>query len=101
MRYIPSTEEQLKEMLREIGVSSFEELIDSIPKEVRLKGKLDLPAALSEQELEEEIGGIAQKNADFYNLKPLIGAGAYRHLVPEAERALLQREEFWTCYTPY
>ena len=101
MRYIPSTEEQLKEMLREIGVSSFEELIDSIPEEVRLKGKLDLPPALSEQELEEEIGGIAQKNADFYNLKPLIGAGAYRHLVPEAERALLQREEFWTCYTPY
>jgi glycine dehydrogenase subunit 1 len=34
-------------------------------------------------------------------MKPLIGAGAYRHYIPEAEKFLLQREEFWTCYTPY
>ncbi len=101
MRYIPSTEEQQKEMLKGIGVSSFEELITSIPEEVRLKRRLKLPPALSEQELEEEIAHIAQKNADFYSIKPLVGAGAYRHFIPEAERALLQREEFWTCYTPY
>ncbi|HPK86842.1 MAG TPA: aminomethyl-transferring glycine dehydrogenase subunit GcvPA, partial [Atribacterota bacterium] len=101
MRYIPSTEEQQKEMLKEIGVSSFEELIESIPEKVRLKKKLELPPALTEYELEDEIVGIAQKNADFYKLKPLIGAGAYRHFIPEAEKALMQREEFWTCYTPY
>jgi glycine dehydrogenase subunit 1 len=101
MRYIPSTEEQQREMLKEIGVSSFEELITSIPKKVRLKRKLNLPPALAENELEEEIAFIAQKNADFYKMKPLLGAGAYCHFIPEAEKALLQREEFWTCYTPY
>ncbi|HNR65185.1 MAG TPA: aminomethyl-transferring glycine dehydrogenase subunit GcvPA [Atribacterota bacterium] len=101
MRYIPSTEEQQREMLKEIGVSSFEELIASIPEKVRLKRKLNLPPALSEHELEEKIVHIAQKNADFYNIKPLIGAGAYRHFIPEAAKALMQREEFWTCYTPY
>ena len=101
MRYIPSTSEQQKEMLKEIGVSSFEELITSIPENVRLKKKLNIPPALPENELEENIVRIAQKNVDFYSMKPLIGAGAYRHFIPEAQKALLQREEFWTCYTPY
>jgi len=101
MRYIPSTEEQQREMLKGIGVSSFEELIASIPEKVRLKRKLNLPPPLAENELEEKIVQIAQKNANFYQLKPLLGAGAYRHFIPEAEKALLQREEFWTCYTPY
>ena len=101
MRYIPSTKEQQREMLKEIGVSSFDVLIKSIPYKVRLKRKLDLPPALSELELEEKIVQIAQKNADFYKMKPLLGAGAYRHFIPEAQKSLLQREEFWTCYTPY
>ncbi len=101
MRYIPSTEDQQREMLQEIGVSSFDMLLESIPEKVRLKRKLNLPSSLSESELEDKIFQIAQKNADFYRMKPLIGAGAYRHFVPEAEKAILQREEFWTCYTPY
>lgn len=101
MRYIPSTSEQQKEMLNEIGVSSFEELLTSIPENIRLKEKLNIPPALPENELEENIVRIAQKNVDFYTMKPLVGAGAYRHFIPEAEKALLQREEFWTCYTPY
>ncbi|MDH5781348.1 MAG: aminomethyl-transferring glycine dehydrogenase subunit GcvPA [Dehalococcoidia bacterium] len=101
MRYIPSTEEQKKEMLKEIGVSSFEDLIESVPQGVRFKRKLNIPEAISEAELEEKIYQIAKKNSDFFLMKPLIGAGAYRHHVPEAEKFLLQREEFWTCYTPY
>jgi glycine dehydrogenase subunit 1 len=101
MRYIPSTKEQQSEMLKDIGVTSFDELIKNIPEKLRLKDKLKIPTALSEQELEEKIMGIAQKNADFYSMKPLIGAGAYRHFIPEAQKSLLQREEFWTCYTPY
>ncbi|MBA7502734.1 putative glycine dehydrogenase (decarboxylating) subunit 1 [subsurface metagenome] len=101
MRYIPSTEEQKKEMLKEIGVSSFEELIEAIPAGFRFKGRLNVPEAISEAELEEKIYQIAKKNSDFFLMKPLIGAGAYRHHVPEAGKFLLQREEFWTCYTPY
>ncbi len=101
MRYIPSTEEQQREMLKDIGVSSFDKLIENIPEKLRLERKLNLPPALSETELEEKISRIAQKNANFYKMKPLLGAGAYRHFIPEAEKALLQREEFWTCYTPY
>ena len=101
MRYIPATKEQKKEMLKEIGVSSFEDLIENIPQKLRLKEKLSIPEAMSESELEDKIYRIAKKNANFYSIKPLIGAGSYRHFIPEAVRFLLQREEFWTCYTPY
>jgi glycine dehydrogenase subunit 1 len=101
MRYIPNTEKQKEEMLKDIGVSSFEDLIKSVPQSLRLKDKLNIPEAMSESELEDNIFHIAKKNADFYSMKPLIGAGSYRHFIPEAEKFLLQREEFWTCYTPY
>jgi len=101
MRYIPNTENQKKEMLKNIGVSSFEDLIQVIPADVRLKGRLNVPEAMSEAEVAEKIYHIAKRNSDFFLMKPLIGAGAYRHHVPEAEKFLLQREEFWTSYTPY
>jgi len=101
MRYIPTTEEQKMEMLKIIGVSSFETLIENVPQNLRLKDKLNIPKAMSESELEDNIFHIAKKNADFYSMKPLLGAGSYRHFIPEAVKFLLQREEFWTCYTPY
>ncbi|HBY56562.1 MAG TPA: aminomethyl-transferring glycine dehydrogenase subunit GcvPA [Candidatus Atribacteria bacterium] len=101
MRYIPNTDEQKREMLKEIGVSSFEELIKIIPQNLRLKERLNIPEAITESELEDKIYHIAQKNSNFFLMKPLVGAGAYRHYIPEAEKFLLQREEFWTCYTPY
>ena len=47
MRYSPTTEEQKKEMLEEIGVSSFKDLIGSIPTDVRFEEKLNVPEAIS------------------------------------------------------
>jgi len=101
MRFIPSTGEQKKEMLREIGVASFESLIESIPGQIRLDRALNVPDALTEHELEQHFLTISGQNSDFSRMKPLLGAGAYRHHVPAAVRALLDREEFWTSYTPY
>ncbi len=101
MRFIPNTEPIRREMLQEIGVSSFEDLIASIPAEVRFKGDLDLPGPLCEAVLREKVADLAALNGDFSSLKPLIGAGAYRHYVPSVVLALLSREEFYTAYTPY
>ncbi len=101
MRYIPSTEEQREEMLKEIGVSSFEELVSGIHEKILPKGKLKIPEAIPEAELADHVLKISRKNYDFRLCKSLLGGGAYRHYIPEAENFLLQREEFWTAYTPY
>ncbi len=101
MRYIPNTKEQKEEMLKEIGASSVEDLLKDIPASARVKGKLNLPSPLSEEEVKEKIYNISKKNLDFFFYKPLVGAGAYRHTVPEAVKAIISREEFYTSYTPY
>jgi len=36
MRYIPHTEQDVKQMLAEIGVKNIDELFDSIPESLRL-----------------------------------------------------------------
>lgn len=85
-------------MLREIGVNSFEDLIDYIPAEARFREQLKLPDALSEYEAVREMNRMAQKN------RPgvlFIGGGAYDHYVPAAVRHILWRSEFYTAYTPY
>ncbi len=101
MRYIPNTKKEKEQMLKEIGVSSFDELINIIPEDIRVKGDLNLPEPLTEEALKEKVYKIAEKNADFFLLKPLIGAGAYRHYIPEAVKAITAREEFYSSYTPY
>ena len=50
--YIPSTEDDKQQMLKTIGVSSFEELLSDVPKK-HLQPTLNLKEALSEQELTE------------------------------------------------
>ncbi len=101
MRFIPNTEGIRREMLAEIGVSAFEELIAAIPESVRFRGDLDIPGPLCEFELQEHVSALLRRNGDFSVLKPLVGAGAYRHSVPAAVAAILAREEFYTAYTPY
>jgi glycine dehydrogenase subunit 1 len=101
MRYISNTQKQKEEMLKEIGVSSFEELINNIPEEIRVRGELNLPSALSEIKLFEKVNGISKKNLDFASMKPLIGAGSYKHYIPEVVRTVTANPNFYTAYTPY
>ncbi len=98
MSYLANSEEDRKAMLREIGVETFEELIDYIPEELRLKKELDLPHPLSELEAIRHLETLAEKNK-----RGIIfaGAGAYDHYVPAAVRHILWRSEFYTAYTPY
>jgi len=101
MRYISNTQKQKEEMLKEIGVSSFEELINNIPEEIRVGGELNLPSALSEINLFERVNSISKKNLDFASMKPLIGAGSYKHYIPEVVRTVTANPNFYTAYTPY
>ncbi|HNW09803.1 MAG TPA: glycine dehydrogenase, partial [Candidatus Rifleibacterium sp.] len=48
--YIPTTPDELQEMLGAIGVKSIDDLFAEIPPELRLQGELNLPAGMSESE---------------------------------------------------
>ena len=101
MPFIPTTDANRKEMLKTIGVEKFEELLQSIPKEARFKGKLDLPEPLSEYEVSKLLKSIAQKNEHTGTHVCFLGGGAYDHFVPAATDHILLRSEFYTAYTPY
>lgn len=99
--YIPNTREDQKEMLKEIGVKSIEELFDSIPQSLRLKADLNIPSSLSEMELVEEMRKLSEKNANLDEYVSFLGAGSYDHFIPALIGELSGRSEFYTSYTPY
>ena len=87
-------------MLDTIGVSSFEELIRSVP-EVIPRANLKVPAALSEPELLRHCGVLAGRNRVLDPEACFLGAGAYSHWIPSVVRYITSRGEFLTAYTPY
>jgi len=99
MRYLPNSDSDRAAMMKATGRSSVEEFFDRIPREVRLKGRLDLPGPLSEPEILEFFRQAASRSSREY--VSLLGAGAYSHYIPVAVKALLSRGEFFTAYTPY
>jgi glycine dehydrogenase subunit 1 len=100
LRYIPNSPEERALMLRTIGLTSAEELFDSIPAEVRLRDHLNTPAAISEMELLAGFESMAARNRAARR-PSFLGAGAYSHYSPTIVDHLIQRSEFFTAYTPY
>lgn len=96
--YLPHTEEELKQMLDDIGVSSIDELFADIPEKTRVKGPLKLPQGLSELEVFQRLNELAEKNKQAVSF---LGTGSYDHLIPSTVGALMGRTEFYTSYTPY
>ena len=95
--FIPNTQEDQQAMLAKIGAKDLKELLAQIPQKF-LYPALDLPQALTEQELTAHVHALAAKNKP---LKNFIGAGMYEHFIPAAVPALSSRGEFLTAYTPY
>lgn len=101
MSYIPTTDEQQRQMLDDIGISSLDELFSDIPESVKLKGDLNIPKAMSELELVSHMREMARKNVNTDEFTCFLGAGAYDHYIPSVVTNLLSRQEFYTAYTPY
>ncbi len=101
LRYIPHTDRDVEQMLDAIGSPSVEALFEGIPEKHRLTRPLDVPRALSEQELSRELAALAARNASTESHDWFLGAGTYAHFVPSAVDALISRSEFYTAYTPY
>ncbi len=99
MPYIPNTDADRRIMLEKIGAGDIEDLLSPVPENLRFKGSLDLPKAISEMELLAEIEGISRHNkSDLINFS---GGGVYDHFIPAAVGAIASRPEFVTAYTPY
>ncbi len=100
MRYLPHTEDEIRQMLERIGVGSLDDLFDPIPASHRLGRPLALEPALDESSLMDHLAELAGRNEAARSLS-FIGAGMYDHHVPPAVDQLLVRSEFYTAYTPY
>jgi len=98
--YLPNTDADRSLMLREIGVSSIEELFQDIPERYR-HAHFNLPPPLSELELKKELHQLASHNVSLDKYACFLGAGSYRHFIPSIVSHITGRSEFYTAYTPY
>jgi glycine dehydrogenase subunit 1 len=101
MRFAPHTDEDVREMLEALGVSSLGALFDQIPADVRLGRDLAIPEGLSEMGLVSDMRAMAARNRHVDDLVCFAGGGAYDHYVPAVVWALAGRSELYTSYTPY
>lgn len=96
--YFPATPEDIRTMLRRIGVDSLDDLYSDVPADFIFKGEYDLPDAMSEEQVRaffDRLGGMNTR------LKVFVGAGAYDHYTPSVLPYITSRSEFLTAYTPY
>ena len=100
MSYIPHTETERQQMLATIGVSAIEDLFGAVPARHRFP-QLNLPDALSEQEVQTELLALAEANDNGQDFAIFRGGGAWHHFIPSALNHILLRGEFLTAYTPY
>jgi glycine dehydrogenase len=99
-RHIGPSEEETRAMLREVGFKDLEALTDAtVPKNIRLDRRLNLPEAKSEIEALAELRAIANKNKI---ARSFIGAGYYDCTTPPViQRNILENPGWYTAYTPY
>lgn len=99
-RHISPMLNDTEAMLNTIGVSSLEQLIEeTIPAHIRLKKRMNLPAALSETELVSMLNKVAAKNKLYKNF---LGQGYYGTHTPYVVlRNIFENPGWYTAYTPY
>ncbi|MDZ4667163.1 MAG: aminomethyl-transferring glycine dehydrogenase [bacterium] len=87
-------------MLKTIGVSSLEQLIDeTIPAHIRLKQRMNLSEPLTENELLDMLNKVANKNKIYKNY---LGQGYYGNFTPNVVlRNIFENPGWYTAYTPY
>ncbi len=100
MPYLSLTDAEKKDILKDIGVRSFDDLIKDIPVSLR-NPKIVLPPSLSEPEVQSLITQLGRQNTTTQDLLSFLGAGSYEHFIPAAALEIVGRQEFVTAYTPY
>ena len=101
MRYLPHTDEDIRNMFDAIGVKDFEELFRTVPKSCRYDKEMALPAPKTEWNLNKYMAEIRSMMKVSSDHTVLIGAGRYQHHIPSTIPNIMGRSEFLTAYTPY
>lgn len=93
-------EQEVKAMLKKIGVSSVDELINqTVPSNIRLKQPLRVAPAMSEYQYLKHLKALGKKNKTF---RSYIGLGYYNNILPSViQRNVLENPGWYTAYTPY
>ena len=99
MDYVPHTLEDQRKMMETVGIRTIDDLFTDIPEKLKLNKLLELPPALSEQEVYALMNQISSQNT--VSSICLMGAGSYRHYIPAVVGHVISRSEFYTAYTPY
>ena len=102
-RHIGPRPAEIEEMLRSLGLSSLDELIDAtVPTQIRPAEAISMPSvgsARPEHEVLAEMREMASKNRIF---KSYIGMGYYDTITPPViQRNVLEDPRWYTPYTPY
>lgn len=94
---VPAVEQS---MLREVGVSSVEEIYKSvIPDSLLFKGKMNIPQPItSESALKKHVMGLLNQNTSTDDAISFLGAGCYKRYVPAICDEITNRSEFLTAY---
>jgi glycine cleavage system P protein (glycine dehydrogenase) subunit 1 len=101
VEFAPHTDEDVAQMLGALGLTSVDQLFETIPAALRFDRELEIPRGLSEIEVLRDLASLAAKNRSADDLVCFLGAGSYDHHVPSMVWPLLGRGEFATSYTPY
>ncbi len=99
-RHIGLNPHDISTMLASLDVPSLETLLDEvIPAGIRRHDEMNLPEALSEADILDEMRALAAQNKV---VTSLIGMGYYGcHTPPVVLRNVLENPAWYTAYTPY
>lgn len=99
MDFISNSQPQIDEMLRDLGISSVDELFSAIPEAIRLPRPV-CDDGMSELEGLRHMEALAKKNT-YTSFESYLGGGAYEHYIPAIVPSITSMGAFLTSYTPY
>ncbi len=99
-RHIGPSDDQINEMLKEIGVKSLDDLVyQCIPDSIKKDKSLNLSEPKTEFEIFNKFLKYANKNKKY---RSFIGLGYYGTMMPPViQRNVLENPVWYTSYTPY
>lgn len=100
LRHIGPRPGDIDRMLETLGFSDLDAFSAAVvPADIQLRGELDLPAPMTEQEVLQRLRSLGSKNRRF---RSFIGMGYYGTFTPPViQRNVIENPGWYTPYTPY